>query len=135
MTQDRSVNLILYIFTTYQYVRLCHISIWVFLLIVPLPGIHVENLCTRLQQRMYFLRRLRLYSVNSKLLFLFLKSVIRYSMQTWYGNLCSVKIQVGHLFSSAFCRPSRTVLPIQSLYEKSVHIRFWMTKPIFSIRK
>jgi len=46
--------------------------------------IHVEYLCTRLQQRMYFLRRLRFYGVNSKLLFLFFKmileSVVRYSM-------------------------------------------------------
>ena len=88
--------------------------------------VHVENLCTRLQQRMYFLRRLRLYGVNSKLLFLFfqmiLESVIRYSMQTWYGNLSvQLKSRLGRLISTAFKIVGyQEQCYLQSLYEKSV---------------
>lgn len=54
--------------------------------------VHVDNLCSKIQQRMYFLRRLRLYGVNSKLMFLFyqmiLESVIRYvsDMACKYGT-------------------------------------------------
>jgi len=88
--------------------------------------IHFEYLCTRLQQRMYFLRRLKLYGVNSKLLFLFFKiileSVIRYSMQTWYGNLSvQFKSKLGRLISTAFrIVGHQEPCYLQSLYEKSV---------------
>lgn len=53
--------------------------------------VHVDSLCTRLQQRMSFLRRLRLYGVSSRIMMLFyqveLEYVIRYGMHLWYSNL------------------------------------------------
>ncbi len=52
---------------------------------------HVNSLCSRLQQRLYFLRRLNVFGVNQRILFLFyqsvFKSLIRYGITAWYGNL------------------------------------------------
>lgn len=88
--------------------------------------VHIESLCTKLQQRMYFLRRLRLYGVNNRLLFLFfqmiLESVIQYGMQTWYGNLTvQLKAKLGRLVKTALRIVGHQDQGyMQSLYEKSV---------------
>ncbi len=48
---------------------------------------HVNSLCARLQQRLYFLRRLKVFGVNQRILFLFYQSVfeslIRYGITAW----------------------------------------------------
>ena len=53
--------------------------------------VHVESLCSRLQQRLYFLRRLRAYGVDKSIMFLFyqavLESLFRYGMSSWHGNI------------------------------------------------
>ena len=52
---------------------------------------HIDNLCNRLQQRLYFLWRLRLYVVNSHIMMIFYRaivaSIIRYGIASWFGNL------------------------------------------------
>lgn len=57
---------------------------------------HVNNLCNKLQQRLYFLRRLRLYGVSSQIMMIFyramLESVIRYGIGAWFSNL-TVKLK------------------------------------------
>ena len=64
-------------------------------------GVHIDNalswkdyvntLCSRLQQRMHFLRRLGVYGVEQKIMLLFyhaiLESILRYGITAWYGNL------------------------------------------------
>lgn len=105
---------------------------------------HVQNLCTRLQWRMYFLQRLRLYVVNDKLEFLFFKmileSMIPYRKQTCYGNLTvQFKPKLGCLISTAFkIIGFQEQCYLQSLYRKNLysrrHTKFWMTQLTFSIR-
>ena len=52
---------------------------------------HIDTLCNKLQQRLYHLRRLRLFGVRKQILMLFyrsiLESVIRYGITVWFGNL------------------------------------------------
>ena len=54
-------------------------------------NIHVDNLCSRLQQRLHFLRRLRLYGVDQRFMIIFyqavFESLIRYNIIVWFGNL------------------------------------------------
>jgi len=52
---------------------------------------HINTLCCRLQQSLYFLRRLNVFGLNQRILFLLYQSVfeslIRYGITAWYGNL------------------------------------------------
>ena len=52
---------------------------------------HVDFVCSRLQQRLYFLRRLRVFGVSQNVMFLFyqavMERVIRYGMTAWFSNL------------------------------------------------
>ena len=52
---------------------------------------HVDILCTRLQQRLHFLRRLRVHGVDKKFMIVFcqavVESLIRYGITAWFGNL------------------------------------------------
>lgn len=54
-------------------------------------NIHVDYLCSKLAQRLHFLRKLRLFGVSSTIMLTFynavLGSIIRYSMAAWYGAL------------------------------------------------
>ena len=68
--------------------------------------VHVESLCSRLQQRLYFLRRLRAFGVEQKVMLLFyhavLESIIRYGITAWYGNLSvQLKTQLNRLVQQA----------------------------------
>lgn len=53
--------------------------------------IHVDNLCSKIQQRLHFLRRLRVYGVDQKFMVIFyqavIESLIRYCITVWFGNL------------------------------------------------
>ena len=88
--------------------------------------VHVDYLCGRLQQRLYFLRRLRVFGVNQRVMFLFyqavLESILRYGMSAWYGNLSvQLKSKIGRLIQSAMKVMGRSEkLPMQSIYEQSV---------------
>ena len=87
--------------------------------------VHIDTLCTRLQQRLYFLRRLRLYGVSSKIMMLFyqavLENVISYGIHLWYGNLTvHLKSRLGRFVRMAMRIMGRTEpLYLQTLYEKS----------------
>ena len=75
--------------------------------------VRVENFCSWLRQRMYFLRRLKPHGVNSKLMFLFhqmvLEGLISYSTQVWYGNLSAqLKPKVACLIWNEDHRGKRT---------------------------
>ena len=52
---------------------------------------HVDHMCSKLAQRLHFLRRLRLFGVSTNIMLTFynavLGSVIRYSMAAWFGSL------------------------------------------------
>lgn len=70
-------------------------------------SLHVNNLCSRLQQRLYFLRRLRAFRVNQRIMYLFYQSIfeslIRYGITAWYGNLSvQLKSRLGRLVHTAF---------------------------------
>ena len=51
----------------------------------------VDSLCSKLAQRLHFLRRLRLFGVSSKIMLTFynavLGSLIRYGIAAWFGPL------------------------------------------------
>ena len=68
---------------------------------------HVNNLCSRLQQRLNFLRRLKAFGVNQRIMYLFYQSIfeslIRYGITAWYGNLSvQLKSRLGRLVHTAF---------------------------------
>ena len=56
----------------------------------------VDSVCSRVNQRLHFLRRLRIHGVANNILMLFyranMESIIRYGITTWFGNL-SVKLK------------------------------------------
>lgn len=87
---------------------------------------HTNYLCSRFQQRLYFLRRLMLFGVSQKIMLLFyqavLGSLLNYGMQAWYGNLsvrsksqlvCLVKVAMKVI-------GVREYTPLQSIYESLV---------------
>lgn len=53
--------------------------------------VHIDSLCSRLRQRLYFLRRLKLYGVSANILLVFyqapLESFIHYVKTAWFGTL------------------------------------------------
>ena len=52
---------------------------------------HVDSLCSKLQQRLHFLRRLRVHGVDQKFMLVFyrafLESLVRFGVAVWFGNL------------------------------------------------
>ena len=69
-------------------------------------SVQVENVCTRVQQRLHFLRRLRVFGVNQKVLLLFyhavVESILRYGISAWFGNLSvQLKAQITRLTQRA----------------------------------
>ncbi len=87
---------------------------------------HIDSLCTRLQQRLYFLRRLRLYGVGSNILLVFyramLESLIRYGITVWFGNLSvQLKNKLANIHKTAMkIIGIKQYEPIQTLYEQAV---------------
>lgn len=90
---------------------------------------HIEWVCTRLEQRFYFLRRLRLYGVNKNVMRLFykavLESIVRYGITVWFGNLSvKLKSKLMHLIltTSKIVRHERDC-NLQDLYEECILIQ------------
>ncbi len=86
---------------------------------------HVNSLCSRLQQRLYFLQRLKVFGVNQRILFLFYQSVfeslIRYGIAAWYGNLTvQSKSKLAWLVQTLKVVGLEEKRPIQEMYEVSV---------------
>ena len=79
---------------------------------------HIESLCMKTKQRIYFLRRLRSFGASRRILLLFFTSVImsvlQYCSTTWYGCL-SVALKSQLLQQLSIC--SKIVgQPLQKLY-------------------
>lgn len=59
-------------------------------------GQQVEFLCSRISQRLHFLRRLRVFGIDKDIMMAFyrasIESIIRYGITVWFGNL-SVKLK------------------------------------------
>lgn len=87
---------------------------------------HVHWVCDRLSQRLYFLRRLWFYGLNSKIILLFYQSVleivIRYGLSTWYKNLnVKSKTKIQGIVRTAMTLTGQKDYPsIQSLFEQCV---------------
>ncbi|KAM3864809.1 LOW QUALITY PROTEIN: caspase-6-like [Diretmus argenteus] len=64
-------------------------------------SVQVENICSRVQQRLHFLRRLRVFGVNQKVLLLFYHAIVESSILR-YGNLSvQLKAQITRLTQTA----------------------------------
>ena len=57
---------------------------------------HVDYVCSRINQRLHFLRRLRVHGVNKDVMMMFyraaIESIVYYAITTWFGNL-SIKLK------------------------------------------
>ena len=67
---------------------------------------HVDSVCSRVNQRLHFLRRLRIHGVSNNILLMFyranIESIIRYGITTWFGNLAvKLKTQLQNLVKRA----------------------------------
>ena len=81
-------------------------------------SVQIENVCSRVQQRLHFLPRLRVFGVNQKVLLLFyhaiVESILRYGISAWFANLSvQLKAQITRLTQRAMkitphSRPSLT---------------------------
>ncbi len=89
-------------------------------------SVQVENVCIRVQQRLYFLRRLRVFGVNQKVLLLFyhavIESIFGYGFSAWFGNLSvHLKAQVTWLTQRAMTIMGVKQHPTpQALFEETV---------------
>lgn len=86
---------------------------------------HVDSLCSRLQQRLHFLRRLRVHGVDQKCMLVFyqavLESLIRYGITAWFGNLSvQLKSKLVRLMQTAWKIIGVRQYPsLQSTYEQA----------------
>ncbi len=89
-------------------------------------SVQVENVCIRIQQRLFFLRRLRVFGVNQKVLLLFyhavIESIFRYGISAWFGNLSvHLKAQITRLTQRAMKIMGVKQHPTpQALFEETV---------------
>ncbi|KAF7645183.1 hypothetical protein LDENG_00208800 [Lucifuga dentata] len=87
---------------------------------------HVEYVCSRICQRLHFLRRLRLYGVHKGVKIVFYKaiieSILHYGITVWFGNLTvKLKSQINRLTGRAGEIIGQLPLsPLQEIYEESV---------------
>ena len=82
-------------------------------------------MCSKVHQRLYFLRRLRAFVVNEKILVLFYRSIIesilRYGITVWFGNLSvQSKSQRSHLMRTVM-KITGSTSPMISLQESFEH--------------
>ncbi len=86
---------------------------------------HFDNLCNKLQQRLYFLRRLRLYGVSNQIMLIFyraiLESIIRYGITAWFGNLTvQLKNKLAGMQKTAMkIIGMKQYEPVESLYNQA----------------
>lgn len=87
---------------------------------------HVDYLCSRLAQRLHFLRRLRLFGVRAEIRAIFYSavfaSVVRYGMAVWYGSLTvQSKTKLHRMVTTALKLVEKSdSQPLQLLYEEVV---------------
>ena len=87
---------------------------------------HVDYLCSKLAQRLHFLRRLRLFGVSTAIMTVFydavLGSIIRYGMAVWFGTLTvQTRSKINKLVNTAMKTIGRKdAIPLQAIYEETV---------------
>lgn len=87
---------------------------------------HVDHLCLKLAQRLYFLRRLRLFGVSVKIMTAFynavLESLVRYGMAVWFGALTvKDKTRIQKLINVAMKTIGCKNIPLlQKIFESTV---------------
>jgi hypothetical protein len=84
---------------------------------------HIDALCNRTKQRIYFLRRLRSFGVRKQILLLFfisvIMSVLQYCNSVWYRSL-SVTLKTKLFYQLKIC--SRIVgQPLEKLYDSAYY--------------
>ncbi len=86
----------------------------------------MSSVCTKIQQRLYFLRRLRVFGVEQRVLMLFyqavIESVLRYGIVAWFGNISvKLKSQINRLVHTAMKAMGVREYPsLQTLFEKTI---------------
>lgn len=86
----------------------------------------VTTVCSRIHQRLHFLRRLRLFGVCRNIMLIFyratIESVLRYGITSWFGNiLVKSKTQINNLVKTAGkIMGAPAPLSPQELYDQAV---------------
>lgn len=86
----------------------------------------INSIGFHVQQRLYFLCRLRIFGVEQKIMYLFyqavIESIIRYGITVWFDKLTiQVKSKLAHLLKIAMKTIGKNkCLSLVSLYEQSV---------------
>ncbi len=87
----------------------------------------MDFLCTRLAQRLHFLRRLRLFGARTEVMLIFynavLASIIRYGMAVWSGSLtvqCRARLQRMISTAMKIIGKHDNFQPLQAIYERAV---------------
>ena len=88
--------------------------------------VHVNHVCTKIQRRLNFLRRLRVFGVQQRVMLLFyhavIESIFRYTICVWFGNLTvRSKAQINRLARIALkVMGVREHPTFQAIFEESV---------------
>ena len=84
-------------------------------------------MCSKVHQRLYFLRRLRAFGVDEKILVLFYRSIIesilRYGITVWFGNMSvQSKSQLSRLMRTATKITGSTspMISLQEIFEQTL---------------
>lgn len=87
---------------------------------------HVTSLCSKIHQRLHFLRRLRLFGVCRNIMLIFyrasIESIVRYGITSWFGNLSvKYKSEIFRLVKMAGKIMGMSAPPItpQAMFEQS----------------
>lgn len=87
--------------------------------------INAETICKKVQQRLYFLRKINLFKVSTKKMTLFYKSfiesVLTFSITVWFGNLSlTERNKLGRLVSVAGKVIGVNQSPLHDLFVRNV---------------
>ncbi len=89
-------------------------------------GPNVDSICSRVQQRLYFIQRLRVYGVQQKVMYLFYQavigSVLHYGYTVWFGNITvQSKAKLARLVKTTMgIIGKRVYQTLESSYKQSV---------------
>ena len=109
--------------------RLIHTNTWAYTVYIDSNlawNTHVHSVYTKVQQRLHFLRRLRVFGVQQRVMMLFyravIESVFRYAISVWFGNLTVMwKSQINRLAHTAMkVMGVREHPSLQTIFEDTV---------------
>ena len=88
---------------------------------------HVTSCCSKIHQRLHFLRRLRLFGVSVNIMLIFyrasIESILRYGIASWFGNLTvKYKSQITRLakMSGKIMGMSSPPITLHTIFEQAV---------------